>query len=199
MSKKRLDHDDRINLQVGIAKGLSLRNVASMLKKSRSTIYREIANNSRYLDCKHTCAHCSKGCTDRSSHYVNGQCNMEDRTVTWFYDPHEDDDIEDEEMKKGRQYVTEDLFDFMSWFVMHVADKGFQQIRYYGFYSNKFKAKVTNGLLFSDKELEKMSNDTIWVNGLRKSFGYDPLLGNCGSYMVLNPELSDYGRKQDFG
>lgn len=74
MSKKRLDHDDRINLQAGMAKGLSLRDVASMLKKSRSTIYREIINNSRYLDCKHTCAHCSKGCTDRASHYVNGQC-----------------------------------------------------------------------------------------------------------------------------
>lgn len=37
------------------------------------------------------------------------------------------------------------------------------------------------------------------TNGLRKSFGYDPLLCKCGSYMVLNPELSDYGRKQDFG
>ena len=50
MSKKRLDHDGRINLQAGMAKGLLLRDVASMLKKSRSTIYREIINNSRYLD-----------------------------------------------------------------------------------------------------------------------------------------------------
>lgn len=52
-----------------MAKGLSLRDVASMLKKSRSTIYREIINNSRYLDCKHTCAHCSKDCTDRVKCY----------------------------------------------------------------------------------------------------------------------------------
>ena len=64
MSKKRLDHDDRINLQAGMAKGLSLRDVALVLKKSRSTIYREIANSARCLDCKHTCARCSKGCTD---------------------------------------------------------------------------------------------------------------------------------------
>ena len=69
MSKKRLNHDDRINLQAGMAKGLSLRDVALLLKKSRSTIYREIVSNSRYLDCKHTCAHCSKGCTDRVKCY----------------------------------------------------------------------------------------------------------------------------------
>ena len=50
MSKKRLDHDGRINLQAGMAKGLSLRDVALVLKKSRSTIYREIINNSRHLD-----------------------------------------------------------------------------------------------------------------------------------------------------
>lgn len=127
------------------------------------------------------------------------KCNIENRTITWFFDPHEDDDIEDEKMKQGRQYITEDVFKFMSRLVMHVADKGFQQIRYYGFYSNKFKEKVTNGLLFSDKELKRMADDTIWVNGLRKSFGYDPLLCKCGSYMFLNPKLSCYGKRQDFG
>ncbi|MCI7213397.1 MAG: helix-turn-helix domain-containing protein [Bacillales bacterium] len=50
MSKKRLDHDDRINLQAGMAKGLSLRDVALVLKKSRSTIYGGIISYSRYLD-----------------------------------------------------------------------------------------------------------------------------------------------------
>ena len=102
-------------------------------------------------------------------------------------------------MKQGRQYVTEDVFKFMSRLVMHVADKVFQQIRYYGFCSNKFKGKVTNGLLFGDEELKRMANDTIWANGLRKSFGYDPLLCKCGNYMFLNPGLSCYGKKQDFG
>ena len=127
------------------------------------------------------------------------KCGMESRTVTWFFDPHEDDDIEDEELKQGRQYITEDVFEFMSRLVMHVADKGFQQIRYYGFYSNKFKGKVKNGLLFGDEELKRMADDTIWANGLRKAFGYDPLLCKCGSYMSLNPKLSCYGRRQDFG
>ena len=40
--KERLDHNDRINLQAGIAKGYSLRKIAEILGKSRSTICRKI-------------------------------------------------------------------------------------------------------------------------------------------------------------
>ena len=74
MSKKRLDHDDRINLQAGIAKGYSLRKIAEILGKSRSTIYREIIKNCYYKDCRHTCSHCQLNCIDKSSHYRNGEC-----------------------------------------------------------------------------------------------------------------------------
>lgn len=73
MSKKRLDHYDRINLQAGIAKGYSLRKIAQLLGKSRSTIYREIIINCYYKDCRHTCAHCSLKCNDLT-HYSHGQC-----------------------------------------------------------------------------------------------------------------------------
>ena len=45
MSKKRLDHDDQINLHAEIAKGYLLRKIAEMLGKSRSTIFREIIKN----------------------------------------------------------------------------------------------------------------------------------------------------------
>jgi predicted Rossmann fold flavoprotein len=47
--------------------------------------------------------------------------------------------------------------------------------------------------------LKRMINDTIWVNGLKKAFGYDPTLCKCGTQMILNCELSDFHRKQDFG
>ena len=65
MSKKRLDHDDRINLQAGIAKGYSLRKIAEILGKSRSTIYREIIKNCYYKDCRHTFSHCHLNCIDK--------------------------------------------------------------------------------------------------------------------------------------
>ena len=44
-----------------------------------------------------------------------------------------------------------------------------------------------------------MLNDTIWVNGLKKAFGYDPLLCKCGTQMILNLELSDFHRKEESG
>ena len=41
-SKTRLTLDDRINLQAAITKGTSLRDVCKLLKKNRTTIYREL-------------------------------------------------------------------------------------------------------------------------------------------------------------
>lgn len=74
MSKARLNHDDRINLQAGIAKGYSLGKISVILEKSRSTIYREITRNCRYKDCRHTCAHCALHCDGKAAHYKNGEC-----------------------------------------------------------------------------------------------------------------------------
>ena len=113
-------------------------------------------------------------------------------TVTWYYDPHEDDDVDCEENKKGRQIITEDVFSFMEKLITHIPTKGFQQVRYYGFYSNKFKDKISNNKLFSDAQLTKMLDNTKWVKGLMNSFGYDPTLCVCGSQMYINYELSYY-------
>lgn len=74
MFKARLDHDDRINLQAGIEKGYSLSKISNSLKKSRSTIYREIINNCYYKDCRHSCAHCERCCIEKVNHYKNGEC-----------------------------------------------------------------------------------------------------------------------------
>lgn len=65
--------------------------------------------------------------------------DIANKLVTWFYDPHEDDDIQDEDKKLGRQFITEDVFSFMERLIIHIPDIGFQLIRYYGFYANKFK------------------------------------------------------------
>ena len=116
--------------------------------------------------------------------------NFENNTVTWFYDPHEDDDITDESLKKGRQEITESVFDFMAKLIKHIPDKGFQQIRYYGFYSNKFLNKISTNKLFSNAQLNKMLDNTYWVNGLKLSFGYNPTLCKCGSQMMINLDLS---------
>lgn len=122
------------------------------------------------------------------------KCDTIKNTVTWYYDPHEDDDIEDEEKKIGRQYITESVFDFMKRLIIHIPDKGFQQVRYYGFYSNKFKNKINNYFLYNSMTINKMINDTIWTNGLKKAFGYDPTICKCGTKMQLNYDLSVFNR-----
>ena len=118
--------------------------------------------------------------------------NLDSMMVTWFYDPHEDDDIKDEEEKIGRQYITESAEEFISRLLIHVPDKGFQQIRYYGFYSNKCLVEPNTGLLFTQKELNKMAKSNTWRIGLFESFGYDPLWCKCGATMKLNYKMSDF-------
>lgn len=122
--------------------------------------------------------------------------NKNSNQISWFYDPHEDDDIKDEEQKIGRQFITEHVFEFMKKLIIHIPDKGFQIIRYYGFYSNKFKFKhlFSNNKLFSNASLKKMLDNIKWINGLLDSFGYNPLLCSCGSHMYLNPEFCFYPR-----
>lgn len=43
----------------------------------------------------------------------------------------------------------------MSKLIIHIPDKRFQIIRYYGFYANRFLNKIKYNLLFSNTELKK--------------------------------------------
>ena len=71
MEKTRIAIDNRINIQAGIEKHLSLERLANLVKKNRSTIYRELHNYSyeKHVDRK-GCQYCSKreACED------NGVC-----------------------------------------------------------------------------------------------------------------------------
>ena len=80
--------------------------------------------------------------------------DKENKKVTWFYDPHEDDTREEEE-RLGRQIITESVYDFMKRLMIHIPEKHFVQVRYYGFYSNKFKSKdINTNKLFSKKRYQ---------------------------------------------
>ena len=45
--------------------------------------------------------------------------DKEKKTVYYYYDPHEDDAID----KKGRQYVTESIFDFIAKLIVHIPEE----------------------------------------------------------------------------
>ncbi len=59
-------------------------------------------------------------------------------TVSYYYDPHEDDLLDENDPNRlGRQYITESVFKFMKKLCRHIPNKGFHNVRYYGFYSNR--------------------------------------------------------------
>ena len=77
--KKRLTVDDRINLQACIAKNLSWKETNKILKKNRSTSYRELKNYYTVRDGKHSCVHCVKydECKENGiavHHGINYEC-----------------------------------------------------------------------------------------------------------------------------
>lgn len=74
----------------------------------------------------------------------------------------------------------------MSKLIIHIPDKKFQIIRYYGFYTNRFINKFEDNLLCYSTELKKMRDNTLWINGLLSSFGYDSTLCVCSNQMLVN-------------
>ena len=112
-------------------------------------------------------------------------------TITYYYDPHDDDHIELPEDKLGRQFVTESIYDFIIKLIIHIPDKGFHTVRYYGFYANKSKKSIPSFLkLYSSSDVLKITNRLSWRINLILTYKYDPLLCDCGSIMKPNLDLS---------
>ena len=113
------------------------------------------------------------------------------KTISYYYEPHRDDHVDDPKDKLGTQYVTESVFSFIAKLIRHIPDKGFHLVRYYGFYSNRTtKNKDKYEALYTNQEITKMKNDNYWVNHLITSYYYNPLLCHCGATMTFCYELS---------
>lgn len=113
------------------------------------------------------------------------------KTITYHYDPHQDDHTDDPSLKLGSQTVTESVFNFIAKLIRHIPDKGFHLVRYYGFYSNRTtKNKDKYEALYTIQEITKMKNENYWINHLIASYHYNPLLCTCGATMTLCYELS---------
>ena len=116
--------------------------------------------------------------------------DYDNHTITYYYDPHEDDGLE-ENQKQGRQFITESVYKFIKKLIIHIPDKGFHTVRYYGFYANKSKKKFPKYLkLYTKQEIKKLHNRLFWRISLLLTYKYDPLLCICGSTMKVNKELS---------
>jgi hypothetical protein len=118
--------------------------------------------------------------------------------ITWIYDPHEDDDkSKDDPSFLGRQTITEHVFRFIAKLIVHIHDKNFHSIRYFGFYANKSKKSVVAfKKLLSVATIKLKRSRSNWINMLKSIYKYHPILCSCGHTMKLN---LDYSLLRDTG
>lgn len=101
-------------------------------------------------------------------------------TVTFTYTPHDSDELVTE---------TVSAFDFIKKLIIHIPEKNFKMIRYFGFYWNtnpKYKQYLLRARkvdLFTYR-LDKTVNAS-WRKGITSSFLRDPVKCICGAYMEL--------------
>ena len=88
---------------------------------------------------------------------------------------------------KTKEYVEEKItvFEFIKRVIIHVAEKQFKMIRYYGIYTSRSKRKKVI-MFFRDKYDQLKRKADCWRMRLIKTYGHDPLkCSNCGSIMEL--------------
>ena len=116
--------------------------------------------------------------------------NKNTKMIIYYYDPHEDDAIINDDDKIGRQYVEETVYEFMAKLIVHIPEKSVHTTRYYGFYANHSSLDtVHQPKLFKWEEISKMKSNLDWRLRLIQSYKYDPLLCHCGATMVIVPDL----------
>lgn len=99
-------------------------------------------------------------------------------TVKFWYDRHED----------GKRVIeTLHVFEFIKLLIIHIPDKGFNMIRYYGFYCRPLRLSNKLLKLFNKNYFKAKQCINSWRNRLRFYFDYDPLICKfCGKKMILD-------------
>ena len=98
--------------------------------------------------------------------------------VTFFYERHEDN---------KRIEVELDVFEFIKKVIIHIPEKQFKMIRYYGIYARNNKHKDKFFKLVNEKIAIELKKLRKWEYRLLKAFGIDPLkCEKCGSTMHLD-------------
>lgn len=106
--------------------------------------------------------------------------NYDGKNVTFTYTPHDSDTL-----------VTETIpvFDFIRRLVIHIPDREFKMIRYYGFYAvsnKKHKWFLTRQRLLDSAKVSLYKNTmAAWRKRIFISFHYDPLKCTCGAHFEL--------------
>lgn len=113
--------------------------------------------------------------------------SKKDNTVFWFYHDHKDD---------KKHIVKDSPRDFIKRLILHIPDRHFRVVRYYGFYSNAAshtlnrchellgdKKQKDYGVSTRKKKRKDLLNKLKYRTHLIDSFNKDPLKCKCGNYL----------------
>lgn len=136
------------------------------------------------------------GCITYAMRYTGRPCiaqnrivdyDMKSNMVHWYYHDHKDE---------KRYDIIEPAIDFIKKLILHIPDKHFRNIRYFGFYSNASKKELNHihkllGIKknkdYSRKtrmnKLKRKTNKLHYRTLMIDSFNRDPLKCKCGYYM----------------
>ena len=97
-------------------------------------------------------------------------------SVTFHYNRHEDD-----------AFISETIpaSDFIKRLILHIPEKHFKMIRYYGIYAKKHKNAHKLFLAVPKEKRRFLASLNTWRASLLLSFGYDPLWCKCGHIMTV--------------
>lgn len=97
--------------------------------------------------------------------------------VTFHYTRHEDDKLVTE---------TVPVLDFIKRLIVHIPEKHFKMLRYYGIYAKHHKQEKKLYKCLSKEKLRFLRSTLDWRNSIIVSFGYDPLrCPKCGTSMLV--------------
>lgn len=103
--------------------------------------------------------------------------NYDGEHVTFHYTRHEDDALVSE---------TVPVLDFMKRLIVHIPEKHFKMLRYYGLYAKHHKHENKLWKCLSKEKQKFLSSIQDWRNSILTSFGYDPLCcKKCGTSMLV--------------
>ena len=97
-------------------------------------------------------------------------------SITFWYQRHEDN-------KKVVETIS--VFEFIQRLIIHIPDKNFKMLRYYGIYAKKsvHHSKLIKKLSDTAIKVRKMLSH--WEERIELSFGYNPCICSCGHKMVF--------------
>lgn len=101
--------------------------------------------------------------------------NYDGTYVTYYYERHEDG---------KRIEETVHVHEFTKKLIVHIPDKNFKVVRYYGLYAKKHKQSKKLLKILNNKQIEIKELLRKWNYAIELSFGYNPTKCTCGGKMI---------------